>query len=410
VQIAFDGEGDCATEAASRVHGERHPRIFAALTILCYSTLAQTRPQAMTRSLAIGNVTIAGRVLTAPMSGVSDLPFRRAASKLGAAYVATEMVACETLAEGRPDVVRRAAMDETLPLMVVQIVGREARWLARGAALAEAAGADIIDINMGCPAKIVTGGLSGSALMRDLDCALKLIEAAVVATSVPVTLKMRLGWDDDTHNAAELAARAEAAGIKAVTVHGRTRQQFYSGRVDWRAVAAVKSATRLPVIVNGDIVDEISARAALAQSGADAVMIGRGAYGRPWIAAQVDRALATGDAVQDPDLEQRLSIVLDHFRDSLRFYGDRLGVKIFRKHLGWYVEGAPWPASAADRRVAKSRLCRMQDPHAIEAALIALWIKQDWKHDEGRIDGMGVEERLADDRRTSEPDEALCAA
>ena len=237
VQIAFDGEGDCATEAASRVHGERHPRIFAALTILCYSTLAQTRPQAMTRSLAIGNVTIAGRVLTAPMSGVSDLPFRRAASRLGAAYVATEMVACETLAEGRPDVVRRAAMDETLPLMVVQIVGREARWLARGAALAEAAGADIIDINMGCPAKIVTGGLSGSALMRDLDCALKLIEAAVGAASVPVTLKMRLGWDDDSHNAAELAARAEAAGIRAVTVHGRTRQQFYSGRVDWRAVA-----------------------------------------------------------------------------------------------------------------------------------------------------------------------------
>jgi len=185
----------------------------------------------------IGDVRIGGRVLTAPMTGVSDLPFRRAASKLGAVYVATEMVACDMFARGRPDVVRRAAVGEGLPLMVVQLVGREAHWIAKGAALAEAAGADIIDLNMGCPAKEVTGALSGSALMRDLDLAESLIDAAVGVTSRPVTLKMRLGWDDASKNAPELAARAERAGVKAITVHGRTRQQFYKNAADWRAVA-----------------------------------------------------------------------------------------------------------------------------------------------------------------------------
>jgi tRNA-dihydrouridine synthase B len=322
---------------------------------------------------AIGDVWVGGRVLTAPMTGVSDLPFRRAASKLGAPYVATEMVACELLARGRPDVVRRAAVGEGLPLMVVQLVGREAEWLAKGAAMAEAAGAEIIDINMGCPAKDVTGGLSGSALMRDLDHAERLIGAAVEATVRPVTLKMRLGWDDAHKNAPELAVRAERAGVKAITVHGRTRQQFYNGLVDWRAVAEVKAATDLPVIVNGDVVDAVSAREALMQSGADAIMIGRGAYGRPWIAAAIDRALRTGEAIEEPDLAERLGIALDHFHDSLRFYGDVLGLKVFRKHLGWYVENAPWPACADVRRAAKSRLCRLDSPVAVEEGLIALW-------------------------------------
>jgi tRNA-dihydrouridine synthase B len=323
--------------------------------------------------LRIGNVRVAGRVLTAPMTGVSDLPFRRAASKLGAPYVATEMVACEMFAAGRPDVVRRAAVGEGLPLMVVQLVGREAGWLAKGARMAEAAGAEIIDINMGCPAKEVTGGLSGSALMRDLDHAERLIAAAVGATTRPVTLKMRLGWDDASRNAPELAERAERAGVQAITVHGRTRQQFYKGAVDWRAVAQVKAATRLPVIVNGDIVDADTARAALAQSGADAIMIGRGAYGRPWIAASIERALATGEAMVEPTLAERLAIVLDHFADSLRFYGDALGLKVFRKHLGWYVENAPWPASGEARRRAKSDLCRLDSPAAVDAALTVLW-------------------------------------
>ncbi|HEY4125598.1 MAG TPA: tRNA dihydrouridine synthase DusB, partial [Rhizomicrobium sp.] len=318
-------------------------------------------------------VRIGGRVLTAPMTGVSDLPFRRAATKLGAPYVATEMVACDMFAQGRPDVVRRAAVGSGLPLMVVQLVGRQAHWIAKGAALAEAAGAHIIDLNMGCPAKEVTGALSGSALMRDLDLAGQLIAAAVNATSRPVTLKMRLGWDDTTRNAPELAMRAEKLGVKAITVHGRTRQQFYNGAVDWRAVAKVKNAVSIPVIVNGDVTDETSARAALEQSGADAIMIGRGAYGRPWIAANLDRALETGAPMQEPELEARLGIILDHFADSLKFYGDALGLKIFRKHLGWYVENAPLPMDAVARRAEKSRLCRITAPREVEAALFDLW-------------------------------------
>ena len=327
----------------------------------------------MANGFSIGNVRIAGRVLIAPMTGVSDLPFRRAASRLGAPYVATEMVACELFARGRPDVVRRAAVGEGLPLTVIQLVGRDARWLACGARMAEVAGADIIDINMGCPAKEVTGALSGSALMRDLDEAERLIAATVDATSRPVTLKMRLGWDYASRNAPELAERAERAGVQGLTVHGRTRNQFYSGKADWRAVFEVKAATKLPVIVNGDIVDEASARTALAQSGADAIMIGRGAYGRPWIAAALDRALSTDGPVTEPDPATRLAIALEHFRDSLRFHGDLHGVKIFRKHLGWYIERAPFPECVQERREAKARLCRMVVPREIEAALIALW-------------------------------------
>ncbi|MDB5741107.1 MAG: TIM-barrel protein nifR3 family [Alphaproteobacteria bacterium] len=327
----------------------------------------------MTNGLQIGDITIAGRVLTAPMTGVSDLPFRRIATACGAPYVATEMVACDSFAKGRPDVVRRAAIGDGLPLMVVQLVGREAEWIARGAKLAEAAGAHIIDFNMGCPAKEVTGALSGSALMRDPELAARLIGAAVNATSRPVTLKMRLGWDDASRNAPQIAARAEELGVKAITVHGRTRQQFYNGKADWRAVAAVKAATRLPVIVNGDIIDAATAREALRQSGADGVMIGRGSYGRPWIAAAIDKALHTGADMSEPDIASRLSIALDHFRDTLRFYGDALGLKIFRKHLGWYVEQALCPADSTVRRATRARLCQIDNAHGVEAALAALW-------------------------------------
>ncbi len=324
--------------------------------------------------LRIGEVAVGGRVLLAPMTGVTDLPCRRAASRAGAAYVATEMVACAEFAKGRPDVVRRAAVGEGLPLMVVQLVGCDPAWIAEGARLAEAAGADIIDLNMGCPAKEVTGYLAGSALMRDLDQAETLIRAAVDATSRPVTLKMRLGWDDASKNAPELALRAERAGVKAVTVHGRTRQQFYNGASDWSAVAAVKAATALPVIVNGDIVDAETACAALDRSGADAVMLGRGAYGRPWLAASLEAWLETGAEDDEPGPDERLGVVLDHLADSLRFYGDSLGLRIFRKHLGWYVERAPWPAEPEGRRAAKGRLCRMESHADIEAALRALWL------------------------------------
>ena len=330
----------------------------------------------MSEGITIGNVHTVGRVLMAPMTGVSDLPFRRAASALGASYVATEMVACESFARGRPDVVRRAAVGDGLPLMVVQLVGRDPHWIAQGARLAEEAGAQIVDLNMGCPAKEVTGAQCGAALLRDLDLAIRLIDAAVGATSCTVTIKIRLGWDDESRNAPELAERAEQAGVKAITVHGRTRQQFYRGTADWRAVAEVKRATSLPVIVNGDVTNLDAARDAMNQSGADAVMIGRGAYGRPWIATELDRAMETGAPIEEPGRSQRLAIALGHLSDCLGFYGDELGLRSFRKHLGWYIENAPWPAGAEARRAAKSRLCRLPTAQEVELALTELWLAQ----------------------------------
>jgi tRNA-dihydrouridine synthase B len=326
----------------------------------------------MSNALRVGEVEIGGRAWLAPMTGVSDLPFRKIASQLGAAYVATEMVACNEFSRGRPDVVRRAAVGEGLPLMVIQLVGCETGPVAEGARLAAKAGAQIIDLNFGCPAKEVTGVASGSALMRRPDHAEALVAAAVEATDVPVTVKMRLGWDEASKNAPEIAARAEARGAKAVTVHGRTRSQFYRDTADWSAVAEVKAAVSIPVIVNGDVTDTDSARRALDQSGADGVMIGRGAYGRPWIAAKIDAELS-GRGFVEPDVDERLAIALEHLRASLEFYGDRLGLRIFRKHLAAYVENAPWPNEVGARRAARAALCRMEDPGEVERNLIALW-------------------------------------
>ena len=313
-----------------------------------------------------------GQAILAPMSGVTDAGMRRVAHRFGASLVVSEMVAGDQLALGEAEARLRAEGDG-LPVHVVQIAGCEAHWMAAGARAAEAAGATIIDINMGCPAKRVTNGWSGSALMRDLDQAERLIRATVEAVDTPVTLKMRLGWDDQSRNAPQIAAMAEGLGVKAITVHGRTRQQFYRGQADWRAVADVKKATRLPVIVNGDIIDAASARAALAQSGADAVMIGRGAYGRPWVAAALDRALGHGGEMSEPDAASRLGIALEHFTDTLRFYGDALGLKVFRKHLGWYVEQAAMPSDPCVRRAHKARLCQIDSPRDVESALTALW-------------------------------------
>ena len=331
------------------------------------------RRRVTTQTLQIGDVTVPGRVLMAPMTGITDLPFRRLASRLGAPYVATEMVASAELARGRPDVVRRAAVGEGLPLTVIQLVGRDPVSMGEGARMAEQAGADLIDLNFGCPAKEVTGAAAGSALMRTPDLAVRIIDSVVKATSRPVTVKMRLGWDDQDRNAPAIAARARDVGVKAVTVHGRTRRQFYTGIADWDAVAEVKAAVDVPVIVNGDVTSAGNAREALRRSGADAVMLGRGVYGRPWLAAEMQAALDGRTAEAEPAAAERHALVVEHFRAVLEFYGEGLGLRMFRKHLGWYVEQAPWPEDPLDRRAAKARLCRLERPEEVEHQLSVLW-------------------------------------
>jgi tRNA-dihydrouridine synthase B len=315
--------------------------------------------------LSIGSLRLESRVALAPMSGVTDAVMRRLARRTGTGLVVSEMVASDMLATGDEEARLRAEAPGKGP-HVVQLAGCQPGWMSEAARVAEASGADVIDINMGCPAKRVTGGYAGSALMRDLDLAVALIEATVAAVSVPVSVKMRLGWDDQSINAPELARRAEASGVSLVTVHGRTRCQFYKGRADWAAIRRVREAIGIPLIANGDCKSADDARAILDASGADGVMIGRAAQGQIWLPGAIARALATGGDAVAPSIADQAALAVEHYEGLLGLYGAASGVRHARKHLASAIDSMSEQAGRGDPAL-RERVLTGEDPKTVAA-------------------------------------------